>query len=102
MDQEPRRLELHEILLTFADHVYYQAPSSTQMQYPCIRYQLDSEARQFADNLPHRRTWRYQVTVIDLDPSSPIKDKVADLPLCSFSRFYTADNLNHFVFNLFF
>lgn len=102
MDQELQRLELHMLLETFADNVYYQAPSSQQMQYPCIRYQLDALNVKFADNHPYRQKWRYQVTVMDLDPSSPIKDKVADLPLCSFNRFYTADSLNHFVFDLFF
>lgn len=102
MDQELQRLELHSLLETFADNVYYQAPSNQQMQYPCIRYQLDAQNVKFADNQPYRRKWRYQVTVIDLDPSSPIKDKVADLPLCTFNRFYPADSLNHFVFDLFF
>lgn len=102
MDQESQRLKLHTVLSNFAANVYYQPPPNSDMQYPCIRYKLDSDAKVFADNIPYRRKWRYQVTVIDRDPSSPIKDPIADLPLCSFDRFYTADNLNHFVFNLFF
>jgi hypothetical protein len=40
--------------------------------------------------------------VIDPDPDSPIVDAVAELPLCTYDRFFTADNLNHDVFNLFF
>jgi hypothetical protein len=45
---------------------------------------------------------RYQVTVVDRNPDSDLPDQVQNLPLCQFSRFFTADNLNHFVFNLFF
>lgn len=45
---------------------------------------------------------RYTVTIIDRNPDSAIPNKVAELPLCSFNRFYTADNLNHFVYNLYF
>ena len=72
------------------------------MQYPCILYKRDSADSKFADNEPYRHTKRYQVTVIDQDPDSDIPDKIAGLPLCVFDRFYTADNLNHDVFNLFF
>jgi hypothetical protein len=40
--------------------------------------------------------------VIDRNPDSELPDKVIELPLCKFDRFYTADNLNHTVFTLFF
>lgn len=72
------------------------------MQYPCIIYKRDDVDTTFADNKPYRHTKRYLVTVIDRDPDSRIPEKVADLPLCTFDRFYVADNLNHDVFNLFF
>lgn len=42
------------------------------------------------------------VTVIDRDPDSVFAEKIAELPLCADNRFYTADNLNHFVYNLYF
>jgi len=42
------------------------------------------------------------VTVIDQDPDSEIPDKVAEMPMSLFNRFYTADNLNHDVYNVFF
>lgn len=83
-------------------NVYYQPPPSIRMQYPAIVYKRDSDDTKFANNETYRRTKRYQVTVIDLNPDSDIPDRVAELPLCSFNRFYTADNLNHDVFNLFF
>lgn len=96
------RLLLQSRLEGITDHVYFQKPPNVGMQYPCILYKRDDVDEKFADNEPYRRTKRYQVTVIDPDPDSLIPDVVAKLPLCSFDRFYTADNLNHDVFNLFF
>jgi hypothetical protein len=73
-----------------------------QIQYPCIVYQRYNAQTVFADNLPFRRTKRYQVTVIDADPDSSIPDEVAKLPMCTHNRFFVANNLNHDVFNLYF
>lgn len=96
------RSELHEILKEITPKVYFQPPNSTKMEYPCIRYERDAVDTQYADNKPHRSDTRYMVTVIDRDPDSEIPGKVAALPLSSFNRFYTADNLNHDVYNVFF
>jgi hypothetical protein len=72
------------------------------MSYPCIVYERDDIDTKFADNRPYSHKKRYQVTVIDPNPDSEIPDRVAELPLCSFSRAFKADNLNHDIFNLFF
>jgi hypothetical protein len=98
------RLQLQNLFETLlgSRNVYFQPPANVQMQYPCIVYELDTVESLFADNKPYRHTKRYQVTVIDSDPDSGLPDKIAELPLCSFQRHYTADNLNHDVFNLFF
>lgn len=103
------RLSLHSLLEKLMGEepeellpVYFQPPPNTQMQYPCIVYKRDDAKVLFADNLKYRNTTRYQVTVIDPNPDSIIPDMVDALPLCKFDRFYTADNLNHDVFNLFF
>jgi hypothetical protein len=42
------------------------------------------------------------ITVIDPDPDSEIPSKVAALPMSLFNRFYTADDLNHDVYNVYF
>ena len=83
-------------------HVYFQPPPTVQMVYPCIVYRRDYATTVFADDKPYKHGRRYQVIVIDKDPDSIIPDKVSALPMCSFDRFYTADNLNHDVFKLFF
>lgn len=98
------RVELQALLeeILGSDKVYFQPPTNITLVYPCIIYKRDTTVTRFADNAPYRNTKRYQVTVIDRDPDSDIPDKVAELPVCLFNRFYTADNLNHDVFNLFF
>lgn len=98
-----RRLEvLHPLLLAITPNVYFQPPPSVKMDYPCIVYRREYEEVEPADNFPYKRRRRYLVTVIDRNPDSEIPDQVAELPLCKYDRFYTADNLNHDVYKLFF
>ena len=97
-----QRLQLHQLLETFVDNVYFQPPTNIQLKYPCIIYKRDSADTKFADDNPYNHTKRYMVTVIDQDPDSEIPDKVASMPMSLFNRFYTADNLNHDVFNVYF
>lgn len=99
-----QRSELQDLLeLTLGSrNVYFQAPAPVDMGYPAIVYELDNVDTAYADDLPYRREKRYQVTVIDRNPDSEIPDKIGALPMCSFNRFYTADGLNHHVFQLFF
>jgi hypothetical protein len=96
------RLALQTLLEAITPRVYFQPPNNITMQYPCIIYKRDFAETQFAGNNPYRLTKRYQVMVIDRDPDSGIPDKIAELPMCAFDRFYTADNLNHDVFTIFF
>lgn len=98
------RLELHTLLknLIENDNVYFQPPENVLMNYPCILYEREYIQTNHADNKPFMLSNRYLVTVIDRNPDSVIPDKVATLPLCSFDRFFKADNLNHTTFKLFF
>lgn len=99
-----RRLTLHAKLVSIlgSSNVYFQPPANVEMKFPAIVYEHDKMATDFADNLPYNRVKGYQVTVIDRDPDSVTPDKVGALPLCTFSRAFVANNLNHSVFNLYF
>lgn len=97
-----RRQKLHDLLLTIVPNVYFQPPETLVMQYPCIVYHRDHHDTEFADDRPYAHRKRYLVMVIDTDPDSVIPDKVAELPMCLFDRFYTAKQLNHDVYRLFF
>ena len=98
------RQELQDLLVDLlgSDAVYFQPPTNVVLTYPCIVYKRDRAVTDFADNAPYAHRLRYQVTIIDRDPDSAIPGKIALLPLCLFDRFYTAENLNHDVFNIFF
>ena len=98
------RLDLQTVLeeTLGSNYVYYQPPESVSLQYPCIIYNLDNMDTQFSDNTPHSVVRRYSVTVIDADPDSDLPDKIAQLPMCIFDRHYTADNLNHDIFIIYF
>ena len=96
------RQQLHQLLETFAENVYFQPPTNVQLKYPCIIYERDFADTKFADGKPYNHTLRYMITVIDRDPDSSIPGKVASMPMCLFNRFYTVDNLNHDVYNVFF
>ena len=99
-----KRLELQALLESIlgSENVYFQPPESLKMQYPAIVYKRDFASTQFAGNKPYQHTLRYMVTVIDRNPDSEIPHKIAMLPLSTFTRFYTADNLNHDVFSLYY
>ena len=106
MAPDPKRLELHELLVDTlgSRDVYFQPPSNLTMQYPCIVYAHDNAKTEFAGNHPYSRAKRYQVTIIDrnADSGMSISDDVAQLPLSNLNRIFTADNLHHYVFNLYY
>lgn len=99
-----RRLELQDLLVETveSDHVYFQPPRNTSMQYPCIRYERNFIQADRADNRAYQLHDRYLVTVITRDPDSDWADKIAALPKVVYDRFYVADNLIHHVFKMFF
>lgn len=83
-------------------HVYFQTPASLRMSYPCIVYKLDNVSTRYANNHPYTHKKRYTVTVIDRNPDSEIPDRIGAFPLSSFRTKFEKDNLNHFVYQLYF
>ena len=103
------RIDLHTILceimkqLGFSTKsVYYQPPESLHLSYPCIVYRGSGGNTEYADNVPYIKKRRYQITVIDEDPDSKIPDFIGNLPYASYDTDYESDNLNHFVFNIYY
>lgn len=99
-----RRLELQKKLenILGSRNVYFQPPSNTQLKYPCIIYQRDNIDQRFADNRTYIHMVRYSLTLIGSSPENELVSKILELPYCSYSRFYTADTLNHDVFTLYY
>lgn len=85
-----------------SENVYFQPPTNSKMQYPCIVYKRDFIKSQYADNAPYSLDTRYTLTYISRSPDDGMVDKLAALPKCTHQRFYTAENLNHDNFAIFF
>lgn len=83
-------------------HVYYQPPASLKLSYPCVLYKLEDMPAIHADNLPYHWDHVYQLTVIDRDPESKVREKIAELPTCRFVRSFVSDNLNHYIFRIYY
>lgn len=98
------RQELQTMLVNLLPgvNIYFQPPPSFKMNYPCVIYKRDYAETKFSDNKPYNNQTRYLVTVVDANPDSTIPSKIAALPMCIFDRFYTAENLNHDVYKLFY
>lgn len=99
-----RRLELHEILcdLLGTRNVYFQPPETIQMNYPAIVYHLNKIEDRHANNRVYLSDTSYSMTLITDDPDDPLIRKLNALPLCSIDRSYTADNLNHYAYTIFY
>lgn len=69
---------------------------------PCIVYERSEISAIHADNAPYRLLDRYQVTAIYKNPDSDLPHRLAMLPMCAHDRHFTADNLNHDIFNLYY
>lgn len=98
------RLELQSLLESIlgSRNVYFQPPPSIQIHYPAIVYNLSNMQNNPANNAKYIRHNAYRLTIIDEDPDSEIPETILGLPLCSFNNSFTADNLNHFVFTIYY
>lgn len=82
--------------------VYYNSPESVIMGYPAIRFSKKKIDDRYANNKIYSSMNCYEVTVISTIPDDPVNDKIRALPYCSFDRHYTADNLDHDVYTIFY
>lgn len=99
-----RRTELHNLLTNIlgSGYVYFQPPETVKMVYPCIVYSLETIGTRHADDLPYMKDRAYAVIIIDKNPDLELVSKMSELKLCQFERHYTANNLNHWVFRIYF
>ena len=98
------RNELHKELETLLQsrHVYYDPPESVKMEYPAIRYSKDDINTKFANDKPYLHKNRYELIVIDRKPDHPVIKELLKLPMSSYGRHYTADNLHHDTITLYY
>lgn len=99
------RLKLHEELCTLlgSRNVYFTPPESVKMSYDAIRYELSDKDIRHANNRIYRKTNEYSGVVITRDPDTALPDEIlTHFEMCSFGRPYTADNLYHYPFTLYY
>lgn len=117
------RIELHEKLCKAlgSDHVYFQPPPNLEIVYPCIIYKRSGNLMQNADNHPYYYRWQYKVTYItriavddELWPWDPFNFEgeaeaghsplsvLLQFPNCSMGMPYTAENLYHYPFTIYY
>lgn len=99
------RLKLHEelVILLGSRNVYFQPPESVKLCYPCIIYSLDNYDIRYADDKPYKNIPQYTVRIIDKNPDSILPEKLlGSFSMCRFDRAYTSDNLNHYIFSLYY
>lgn len=83
-------------------NVYFQPPSSVQMEYPAIVYSLKKINNESANDDVYMQTRAYEVTLIDKNPDNEFVGIISRLPMCSFDRHFKSDNLNNYVFTIYY
>ena len=102
------RLTLHEELVNVlgTKNVYFQPPESIKMTYPCIIYELYDISNTKADDDYYLDPRQYRVTIVDTNPDSPTRDKMAKyksgVGLTKFVRSQVINNLYHYTYNIYY
>lgn len=99
-----KRLEFHDILKSIlgSNKVYFQPPSTVKMNQPYIIYSLTGFNILHANNEIYKNKVGYTVLLITASPEDPVILKLLKTPFCKFDRAYTANNLNHYVYNIYY
>ena len=98
------RVELNEMLADIlgSRNVYFQPPENLKIKYPCIIYERNGNKTNYADGAMYRDVKGYKLTLIDPSPDSKFDDEIVKLPYCKFSTAYAKNNLNHYIYNLYY
>lgn len=70
-------------------------------KYHWINYDDDID-KTYANDGVYLSKRRYTIVVIDKDPDTNLVQKVTNLPMSRFDRHFKKDNLNHYIFNVYF
>ena len=102
MDQRRQQLQTRLEMILGSGNVYFQPPSNIELKFPCIVYKRSTARTEFANNNPYAKRKRYTVTVMDRDPDSDIPDKLAEIQMSYFDRYYVVDGLHHDVYAVYY
>ena len=96
------QMELENLLGT--GNVYFQPGPNVRLKYPCFIYNRKSAYQPKANDKTYLFRPAYEVTYINRDEPDPtILEQVArHFVCCHYDRHYTADNLHHDVFTIYY
>ena len=84
-------------------NVYFQPPESKKLNYDCIIYYRSRIETKKANNRNYMFANHYDVTLIYRDPDSELPRKILEnFQYCTNTNHFTADNLYHDVFTLYY
>lgn len=90
-----------EKVMAGSGKVYYLPDTNVKLNYPCIVYELSDEQYSKANNRVYGALDYYDVTIIDRDPTTSIRDRlIREFSGIRFDRRYLSDNLYHFVYRI--
>ena len=85
------------------ENVYIDPPENLIMKYPCARVRLNSGRIRFADNRAHIFTPSWEIIHIGYEPDDEMVLKIVNaFQRITYQRHYTADNLHHNSFTLYY
>ena len=102
---ETSRLEFQGMLeqVLGSKQVYFQPPEDMKMKYPSIVYDLYRVNQRFASDKQYLAHPGWSVTVIDRNQEIDWVQKVLEtFAYASVERIYTADNLAHYAFVIYY
>lgn len=97
-----RRKEFNKKLRAICPNVYFQPPDNLAIKYPAIVYSYDDVDDKYANNAKYGIIPGYQVIVVDVNPDSEIANQINSLPRSSFVREFKKDNLNHYIYRVYY
>lgn len=100
-----RRLQLHEELKKILgnSNVYFQPPESIKLKYPCIIYSYQRNQVRRANDKNYTLIRNYQLTYVTKDPDTALADAMLDkFDHISMNRVFTSDNMNHYIYSLYY
>ena len=94
------RMTLHRKFKVICPKVYFQAPDSEKMEFPCIRYQLNDVKSTMADDLIYVGRREYRVQILSRDVDTEILGQVLALPFTKFKNFMTVNDINQWTIHI--
>lgn len=101
------RIDFHAYLSSvltgsYLTSLYFQAPENVKLNYPCIIYDYGKMNVKHANDKKYDWMHSYTLQFITRTADDPRLSVLYGLDYISFDRHYEADNLHHYMFNIYY